>query len=359
MKKRRIFLVALLIMSLIGMTACGSSGSSYYKESSDYAATDGLYNGEGYDDYGEYKTEEISDETASVSDNRKLIKTVDLAAETYEFQALVDTVENKVAVLGGYMESASIHTRYDNLQYGDFIIRVPVDKLDQFVNDVSEMSNITRREVNQDDVTLSYVDLESHKKALEAEQTSLLTLLENAVSIDDIITIQSRLTEVRYQLESMESKLRTMDNLIDYATIYLTVEEVETYTPVEEPSIGEKISGGFMSSLESVGNGFVNFFIFVVVYSPQLLVWGAVITIIVVVIRLIIKKSNAKAAKRMEERQKAMQAYGPQNGMPNMYPMMQPLPAMQPVAPPMQQRDIMAGTNTIQKEQENGQSNGQ
>lgn len=313
MKKRRSLLVAVLLMAMIGTTACGSSGydSAPSEENSSviYDNGDGLYE-ESYDDSSAV-TEEFA---TSVTDNRKLIKTVDLYAETYEFQNLVATVENKVASLGGYMESASIHTRYNDLQYGYFVIRIPVDKLDQFVEEVSGISNITDRDISQEDVTLTYVDLESHKAALEAEETSLLALLENAASIEDIIALQSRLTEVRYQLESMESRLRTMDNLIDYATINLNVDEVETYTPVEEPSVGERISTGFMNSLESVGNGFKNFFIFIVVNLPHLVVWGAIITGIVIVVRLIVKTSIKKSEQRAIERQKALQAYWQQNG---------------------------------------------
>lgn len=335
MKKRRSLLVAVLLMAMIGTTACGSSGydSAPSEENSSviYDNGDGLYE-ESYDD-----SSAVTEESAtSVTDNRKLIKTVDLYAETYEFQNLVATVENKVASLGGYMESASIHTRYNDLQYGYFVIRIPVDKLDQFVEEVSGISNITDRDISQEDVTLTYVDLESHKAALEAEETSLLALLENAASIEDIIALQSRLTEVRYQLESMESRLRTMDNLIDYATINLNVDEVETYTPVEEPSVGERISTGFMNSLESVGNGFKNFFIFIVVNLPHLVVWGAIITGIVIVVRLIVKTSIKKSEQRAIERQKALQAYWQQNGVQTNVPQ-----------------------NTQYTEGQNGQENGQ
>lgn len=316
MKKRKCLLVAVLLMVMFGTTACGSSGasvSSQKNSSAMYDGGNGLYEEIGYDSVEEVKAESV--ESESVTDNRKLIKTVDLYAETYEFQNLVATVENKVATLGGYMESASLHTRYDDLQYGYFVIRIPVDKLDQFVDEVTEISNITDKDISQEDVTLTYVDLESHKAALEAEETSLLALLENAASIEDIIALQSRLTEVRYQLESMESQLRTMDNLIDYATINLNVNEVESYTPIEEPSVGERISTGFMNSLESVGNGFKNFFIFIVVNLPHFVVWGVIIAILVIVIRLIVKSSLKKSEKKELERQKQLQAYWQQNGM--------------------------------------------
>lgn len=319
MKKRRNFmLVVLTILLSFSLTSCGSSSDSASFESvtdgyDKAAGTNGgdLYYEESDVMEGEWEDEGSSDNKESVSSNRKLIKTVDLTAETYEFDLLVATVESRVASLGGYMENASVHTRYDNLKYGDFIIRIPVNKLEQFVTEFSEMSNITDKDTAQKDVTLSYVDLESHKAALEAEEKSLLNLLENAASIEDIIALQSRLTDVRYQIESMESQLRTMDNLIDYATINLYIDEVETYTPVEEPSMGERISTGFMESLEDVAEGFKNVIIFVIVNSPFLVIWGVIIAVLVIVIRLIIKnaikKMEANEEKRLLEQRERMQ----------------------------------------------------
>ncbi len=324
MKKRNIFVTVLLAVCMcISLTACGSSSDNKWSQSE---STVGYDNGAGdlyYEDSyeSEWTNDGITEESTSVSSNRKLIKTVDLTAETYEFDELVVTIEKKVDSLGGYMESTSIHTNWNDLKYGDFTIRVPVDKLDDFITAFAEVSNITDKSASQKDVTLDYVDLESHKAALEAEETSLLTLLENAMSIEDIIAIQSRLTDVRYQLESMDSQLRTMDNLIDYATIYLNVEEVETYTPVEEPSMGERISTGFKQSLKQVGTGFKNLVIFVVVNSPYLVIWAVIITVTILVLRLIIKKAIKKGdeneAKRQQMMQERMQQVNAQNGQNN------------------------------------------
>ena len=63
-----------------------------------------------------------------------------------------------------------------------------------------------------DDVTLRYVDVDSHKKALETEQERLLALLEKAENVEDIITIENRLSDVRYELENYESQIRLLDN---------------------------------------------------------------------------------------------------------------------------------------------------
>lgn len=313
MKKRRVFSLAFLLMLLsVSLTACGSSSDkSAYDSVTESLTTNGgdLY----YDDNYEVESEwEDGSEKSNedVTSNRKLIKTVNLEAETYEFDELISTIEKRVSQLGGYMENASIHTKYDNLKYGDFVIRIPVNKVDAFVTEVSEVSNITGRDTSQKDVTLSYVDMESHKAALEAEEKSLLNLLESAASIEDIISLQSRLTEVRYQIESMESQLRTMDNLVEYATINLYVDEVETYTPVVEPTMGERISTGFEESLDEVATGFKNLVIFIAVNSPFLAIVLAVIVVVFIIIKVII----TVCVKKIEKNEKKMEKNGQENG---------------------------------------------
>ena len=216
MKKERIAGVLLSLVAVISLTGCGSSSDGVKTESSiDYNGNGDLYYEDDMYDGGEW-TESERENSASVADNRKLIKTVDLTAETYEFDSLVTTVEQRVTSLGGYMESASIHTRYDDLKYGDFIIRIPVNKMEEFVTEFAEISNITDRSSTQKDVTLSYVDLESHKAALEAEETSLLTLLENAMSSE--VTTATEKTEAQGILD----KISTLsDNItVDYKIIH-------------------------------------------------------------------------------------------------------------------------------------------
>ncbi len=315
MKKKKGFsLVILALFLCVSLTACGSSSDKAafdtMTESSVKSGGD-LY----YDDSYESEIEWEDGSTKgneNVSSNRKLIKTVNLNAETYEFDELVSTIEKRVAQLGGYMENASVHTKYDNLKYGDFVIRIPVKKMDGFVTEVAEMSNITDRDTSQKDVTLSYVDMESHKAALEAEEKSLLNLLESAASIEDIITLQSRLTDVRYQIESMESQLRTMDNLVEYATINLYVDEVETYTPVVEPTMGERISTGFKESLDEVATGFKNLVIFVAVNSPFLAIGLAIALVVFIVVRVIIAVSVKKID--ANEKKKNLEKNGQENG---------------------------------------------
>ena len=154
-----------------------------------------------------------------------------------------------------------------------------------------------------EDVTLQYVDLSSHKKMLLTEQERLMELLENAESMEDIITIESRLSEVKYQIESMESQLRTFDNQVDYSTVHINVEEVEHYTPQPEKTTWERIKSGFSENVYRVTNGIKNFAIEFVIAIPILLVWVVVIVVSVSVIRVVLKKKHKKDVKKLAKKQ--------------------------------------------------------
>lgn len=229
--------------------------------------------------------------------------------QTREYDTLLADIEKKVKELGGYIESLSTGGRsyYDNTEmnrYGDMTLRIPQQKLDEFVDAVSGMANVTHRSENVQDVTLQYVDLESHKKTLEVEQERLLALLEKAETMEDIIRLEQRISEVRYQLENMASSLRMYDNKIDFSTIYLTVNEVKKLTPVEEETAWEKIQRGFTDRLENIAEGFKTFGIALAIHIPDLLVWAVFITIVVVMIKLCIAKGRKKKALKQPEEQK-------------------------------------------------------
>lgn len=241
---------------------------------------------------------------------RKLIRTVDLNLETENYDSLMEGLEQQINSLGGYIEyKDAYHGNYNSKKNGyrnrhaNITARIPANKLDEFTGKVAEIGNITYESESVEDVTLQYVDLSSHKKMLQTEQERLMELLENADSMEDIITIESRLSEVRYQIESMESQLRTFDNQVDYSTVHISVEEVEHYTPQPEKTIWERIKSGFGENVYRVTNGIKNFAIEFVIAIPILLVWVVVIAVGVILIRVVLKRKNKQKIEKAVKKQ--------------------------------------------------------
>lgn len=316
---KRVRTAGMLLLTAAVLTGCGSSaGKSFYETGKQEYETDMIYQNAS----SVYAVEEAAaaeepaeasgsstvGETPEIIDtSRKLIKTVCMNVETEEYDALLSNVERRIEELGGYIENLSENQdRYGysgSLRYASITARIPQDRLDGFVTEVSEDSNVISRNESVDDVTLDYVDLESHKKALLTERDRLLELLEKAETMEDIIAIESRLSEVRYQLESMESRLRTFDNKINYSTVYLEIREVERLTPPVEETAWDKIRTGFAESVYQVLRGMRNAGIGFLIHIPYFVVWAVIIGILVVIARAIYKLCRRKISKKQQKQQ--------------------------------------------------------
>ena len=227
--------------------------------------------------------------TATVQ-NQKLVRKLWLDAETEDLDALLTYVDERITAFSGYVQAREIYngSNYTSRRYrsASLTIRIPADKLNEFTAQVREEANITSSNETADDITLSYVATESRITALETEQQRLLELLEQAQTMDDLLQIESRLTEVRTELEEVTSQLRLYANMVDYGTIYLNIEEVVEYTVVEEPdTVWERMGSGFMESLDTLWDGMVEVFVFIVVGIPYWIVIAAVIAIVVLIVR--------------------------------------------------------------------------
>lgn len=284
MKIRKLLCVLLVCMLLLGLTACGGEAPM------ENVAMDSTYV-PGAPAEMESGLQKAESTTTSLPADRKLIRNITIDAETEDLATLTDALIARTAQLGGYVESKDLR---NGSQYSGYVrrtlsltVRIPAEKADEFVAQVSENSNIVSSTESIDDVTLQYVDTESHVKALETEQERLLALLDKAETLKDIITLEDRLTDVRYELERYASYLRTMDNQVTYATIRLSVTEVKEYTPVieEEPTVWQRISVGFKRSIKDIREGLADFFVWLVVNSPYLLIWGGIITVVILILR--------------------------------------------------------------------------
>ena len=309
MKKRSVKAILLGTIIAIGVSVSGCGGSS---NSASYSTESAVEEAKSYDVYDTMDAEaaENSDDSVEVTQqtNRKLITTVNISTETEDLTKTMSLVENKTSELGGYIESSNIYngsaysSGYRSSRSASYTIRIPAAKLDQFISSVEGGTNITNKSMNVDDVTLQYVDIESKKKALKTEEQRLLEILEKAETVEDIITVEERLSDLRYQLESIESQLRTYDNKVDYSTVYLDIDEVTQYTPAEEKGVLQRISEGFVYNFKKVVDAVVEFFIWFVIHIPQIIL----IVIVCLIIFFIIKKCSAAEKKKKE---KKMMAY--------------------------------------------------
>lgn len=316
MKNRNRIRSMLLLLGIgLMLTACGSSSSK--TSAAGIAQEAKLYNDVPQateaaqvmnDEYRSDSSEEADTVTSSggiqpVDTQRKLIRTVSMSLETTQFDTLMDSITKKVTELGGYIENSNISgssIRYGNdrnQRSAQITARIPADQLPAFITEVEENGNVTGKQEAVEDVTLSYADVESRKKTLEVEQERLWELLEKADTTEAIITLESRLSEIRYQLESYESQLRLMANQVSYSTVNLYVDEVSLFTPTKEETVGQRIRRGFLENLESVGDALTDLLVWLISTSPAIVLCLAVLF----VIWMTVKKCAGRKEKDPEE----------------------------------------------------------
>lgn len=296
---RKCMALLLCVLLLLGLAGCGKEMNETAGNAA--GAADGNYT------VGDYVVKEEGSAEAdgeSLPENRKLVQTVHMNVETEDLDAVLQQINERTAQLGGYTESSHVQngSAYSGKRYrsASLTVRIPAKDLSAFTDRVGQISNIVSSRKTVDDITLSYVATESRMKALQTEEARLLELLAKAETMNDLLTVEKRLTEVRTQLEQVTSALRVYDNQVDYATVYLSIEEVKEYTEVTEPeTVWQRIGSGFVKSLKGVGNFLTELFVFVVVASPYLVLIAAVVLGIVLLHHC---RKHRKKQQREQER---------------------------------------------------------
>lgn len=285
MKKILAILLAIsLLLAGCGVTSKAAMDSNGYVSAE--TAAQGSY------DLGDTET------AAQLPQGRKFIITMDLDAEAEDLNGALAAISEKLTALDGYMESQNIYngSAYSGRRYrhANLTLRVPAERLDEFTAAVDAISNVVSSSRDTDDVTLQYVDTESRVKALETERDRLLELMEQAETMSDLLEIESRLTDVRGELEQYASRLKVLDNQIDYATVNLSLSEVTEYTPVAEKTRLEKIRDGFVDSVKGVWTLILDCISFVLMNIPYILVFGLILWGIIALVKRNRKKHPKK-----------------------------------------------------------------
>lgn len=315
MKKKKaltIVMAAALLLGLLG--GCGSKNLSMEPDTArSYLYADG---GISYETAmaapaamsGAGSNGKSAASTASIPlpENRKWVIAMSLTAETENLTDAMGLLAEKIQASGGYVESQSVSGTAVNSGRSPsayITVRVPAEQLDSFVEDVSGMTNVVSSSRYVEDITLSYTDTEGRVKALKTEEARLLELMEQAQTMSDLLEIEERLTEVRYQLENYTSTLRLYDNQVDYATLDLTLREVAKFTPPEKQGFWEKVTSGLADSIVDLGQGLVDVAAWVLIELPYLVLVGLLGWLVVFLTRRSIKKRRAKKERNAQDGQ--------------------------------------------------------
>ena len=313
--KKKLFALCMMCVLLLSLAGCGGSASGNQTASSafmDMVSTDSSSLGDfnlnaemGWDTPAEAPAPaEVPeggyggiDGGSNIPADAKMIYTADLELETKEFDDAAQAISDIVKEMGGYFESRSVNQGgyYRSL---DCTIRVPAANFSALLERAGEAAHVTNRHEYSDNVSEAYYDQEARLTTQRTKLERLQELLSRAENMEDIITLESAISETELQIEYLTGSLRKYDSLIDYSTINLYLREVYRLSTDEETPVtfGQRFTSAFSIGFQRGVDGVEDFIISMARNWMTLLIWVVIIVVIVLLLRRRRRKKRAASS---------------------------------------------------------------
>lgn len=307
--KKKLLAIGMALCVLLGLTACGakSAGSpsmGVTEEWMDVPAVEApMAPDKGYasDSFGSVSNSGMN--TSIPLADQKLIFTANMSMETTEFEDAITALKTVVDQCGGYIESSSIGERGSGYAWADFTIRVPVEKFQTLLDQAGEVAHVSWCSTNQENITEVYYDTQGRLETQKIKLARLQELLSKAENMEDIITLESAISEAEWQIDNLSGTMRHYDALVSYSTVQVSLQEVYKFSNTEMAPLtfgermGNALSGGWASFVDGMEE-----FVIALAYSWMWLIVLAVIAAVVIRVtqRQRRKRKEAKAAKQAE-----------------------------------------------------------
>lgn len=214
--------------------------------------------------------------------DRKLVYTASLELNTKQFDKDYRAIKAALAKVNGYVENentVSNTTDYGASRYSTLLLRVPVGQYNSFLDEVSGVGEVISKNISTEDLTSQYFDTDARIAILEERKARLMDHLRNATKTEDIIKLESELSDVLYELDQFQGNKRHMDNLVEYTQVRISLNEViaaETITKTGDP-LGARAANAYQISLTGVGNFLQNFAVGFAAAAPILMLVAIVL----------------------------------------------------------------------------------
>jgi hypothetical protein len=207
---------------------------------------------------------------------QRIIKTGELSLEVDNVASALADVRAVAAGLGGYVGGSQAGTLEES---ASLTLRIPAARFDEALSRLRELGGkVVGESTREQDVTSQVVDLQARIENLEASEASYRALAERAERVEDVLAVQSRLDEVRGEIEQMRAQLENVTGQADLST--LTVTLLPAAAPVQAQAEGWDPGARLaeaVAALVGIGQAILNGLIWIgVVIVPVLLGLGLV-----------------------------------------------------------------------------------
>jgi len=255
----------------------------------------------------------------------KIIYYVHASIETLKFDETIADVSVMLATYNAFIENSSVsgvdtqsrHHGWNTHRSAHFTIRVPNQQLNAMTDNLDKLGNVTHLNYNSTNITTQFFDTQSRLNSLKVQEERLLAMLSRAEDVPELIMIEERLSDVRYQIEMLTTTLTGWQREVDFSTLSINIREVEIYTEPPELHVPywQQVANGFMNSIRNIGRFFMNLFMWLIVSAPVIIIIAVAALVGALLIRAKIRKNKKAAAKAQEELQEQTQevASNPEN----------------------------------------------
>ena len=330
MRKNRMYKLIPCLLAILILNGC-SGGTSTARQSTDAQYKEsgnevGLTTNEEYENIAltptpahtsgkSENTETINISTPETLTDEKLVYTCNINLETTEYNKTVNALREQIKNFNAIIENESENddeydwyyankTRTSGTKSMNITIRVPSKDYTTFISAIGTLGKVRSKSQNVQNISKSYYDTETKIESLEIELNRLKDMLQQAKTIEEMLQIEDRMTQVEYELSASKSNLSDMDLDVAYSTIYINIREVLVYTPDQEPVITfpERVKYALSDSWDVFVKGCQGFVIIVIYLLPLLIIVGVILLIIFILNK---KHPEWKEKRHLKKCQKA------------------------------------------------------
>jgi hypothetical protein len=316
---RKMHLIVLALSAILLLSSCSANSKSATARdtiqthndeiSAAEPAVDQSVAPDGSASTGNAGTAAIDPGSVQTSD-KKIIYTVDMSIEAKDAAAAINQISAETVAVGGYVSNSN-YSKADDIASGYITVRIPPEKLKDFTAKIGTLGTVESSNMGSQDVTADYVDIESRLTNAKAQEAQMLTIMTQAVKMEDILNVRAQLDSIQEEIEVLKGQLRYYDNLVGYSTVTIRITEPAPapVSPTEDPNSGllarwstgyvwQNVVKGFSNSISFVANT-AGFFAILLSYIlvPVLIIAAIILLIVFLVKRAGKKKARAKQTK--------------------------------------------------------------
>ncbi len=197
--------------------------------------------------------------------NRMIIKTGTMNLETEKYDETINQINDYVKKTGGFITNSSSQVNASGKKQGAITIRITSDKYDAMIKDMGNFGKILNSQINGNDVTSEYIDLQARMTTQAELEKRLLSLLnEKTAKLVDVVEVEEKLSSVRQNIEQSQGRMKYLKNQSDFSTLTVSVYEPSLMITSSGGGFFYEIERGFSKGLKGfteVLSGMITFFI--------------------------------------------------------------------------------------------------